>query len=95
MYYPNKKRLKILGRVRLVGTEETEVLAKLDLADYRARVERGIVIKLEAFDWNCPQHISQRLTLAELEPHLAPLREELARLRAENESLRAQLGDGV
>jgi predicted pyridoxine 5'-phosphate oxidase superfamily flavin-nucleotide-binding protein len=93
MDYPNKKRLKILGRVRLVGTEESEVLAKLDLADYRARVERGFVIQLEAFDWNCPQHITQRLTLAELGPHLTPLREELARLRADNESLRARLGE--
>jgi predicted pyridoxine 5'-phosphate oxidase superfamily flavin-nucleotide-binding protein len=93
MDYPNKKRLKILGRVRLVGTEESEVLTKLDLADYRARVERGFVIQLEAFDWNCPQHITQRLTLAELEPHLTPLREELARLRADNESLRARLGE--
>ena len=25
---------------------------------YRARVKRGIVIQVEAWDWNCPQHIT-------------------------------------
>jgi predicted pyridoxine 5'-phosphate oxidase superfamily flavin-nucleotide-binding protein len=95
MDYPNKKRLKLLGRVRLVEPGETEVLDKLDLADYRARVERGFVVSIEAFDWNCPQHITPRLTLEELEPQLAPFRDELARLKAENERLKATLETGA
>jgi predicted pyridoxine 5'-phosphate oxidase superfamily flavin-nucleotide-binding protein len=95
MDYPNKKRLKLLGRVRLVEPGETDVLAKLDLADYRARVERGFVVSIEAFDWNCPQHITPRLTLEELEPQLAPFRDELARLKAENERLKAALETGA
>jgi len=51
-----------------------------------------VVITVAALDWNCPQHLPQRLTLEELEPMLAPLREELLRLRAENAALR---GDGA
>ena len=47
--------------------------AKLALPGYRAKVERGLIMRLVAFDWNCPQHITQRLSEAELEPALAPL----------------------
>ena len=67
MDYPNKARLKILGRAKLVGLEESDTLEKLELRDYRARVERAIVIKVEAFDWNCPQHITPRFTAAEFD----------------------------
>ena len=67
MDYPNRTRLKMLGRIRVVGNEEPEQLAKLAVDNYRARVERGMLITVEAFDWNCPQHITPRYTLAELE----------------------------
>lgn len=62
MDYPNRARLKVLGRVRLVGDGEPELLARLEADDYRAQVERGFVIRVEAFDWNCPQHITPRFT---------------------------------
>ncbi len=65
MDYPNRKRLKLLGRVRLIELDDPR-LNDLALDDYRARVERGIVIKVEAFDWNCPQHITPRYTAAEI-----------------------------
>ncbi len=67
MDYPNKARLKIFGRAKLIGAEDPATLAKLELPDYRARVERGFLIEVEAFDWNCPQHITPRFTLAEIE----------------------------
>ena len=38
----------------------------VELPDYRARVERVVVIEVEAFDWNCPQHITPRYTEAEI-----------------------------
>jgi hypothetical protein len=28
--------------------------------------ERAMTIHVEAFDWNCPQHITRRFTLEEL-----------------------------
>ncbi len=67
MDYPNKRRLKILGRAKVIDLADTGTLDKLALPGYRARVERGIAIHIEAFDWNCPQHITPRYTLEEAE----------------------------
>lgn len=63
MDYPGQRRLKIWGRARLID-EDTEpaLIAKLESPDYRARVERGVVISVEAFDWNCPKYITPRFT---------------------------------
>ena len=66
MDYPNRKRLKLFGRVRLIDTDDCR-LNDLALEDYRARIDRGFVIDVEAFDWNCPQHITPRYTVAEIE----------------------------
>ena len=82
MDYPNRTRLKMLGRVRLVGDDEPELLAQLEMDDYRAVVERGFVIHIEAFDWNCPQHITPRYTEADMESTIAPLLQELNQLKA-------------
>ena len=80
MDYPNRARLKILGRARLVGLDEQDLLTRLSLPDYRAVVERGFVITIEAFDWNCPQHITPRFTPAEIEKAVAPLHKRIAEL---------------
>jgi predicted pyridoxine 5'-phosphate oxidase superfamily flavin-nucleotide-binding protein len=67
MDYPRRARLKILGHARIVGPEEKDVLAALAVPGYRARIERGFLITLEGFDWNCSQHITPRFTLPEIE----------------------------
>jgi predicted pyridoxine 5'-phosphate oxidase superfamily flavin-nucleotide-binding protein len=68
MDYPNRRRLKIWGRARIVHEQENpELLAQLEVPTYRARIERGIIIQVEAFDWNCPQHITRRYSEARLE----------------------------
>ena len=65
--YPNRRRLKIWGRARIVDRETApDLVARLHDESYRARPERAVVITIEAFDWNCPQHIPQRFTLEEL-----------------------------
>ena len=93
MDYPNRRRLKIWGRAKMVDITADAVLVALLLnPSYRARPERAVVITVEAFDWNCPQHIPQRLTPEELEPHLARLRDQITGLEAENRSLRVALG---
>ena len=66
MDYPNRTRLKMLGRVELIDIEDRELLARLEIDSYPARVERGFIIRVEAFDWNCPQHITPRYSEAEL-----------------------------
>ncbi len=93
MDYPNQKRLKIWGQAMIIGAEDDPALMqRLRAPDYRAHPERAVVIKLEAMDWNCPQHIPQRLTFEEFEDYLAPFRTELAALKARNARLEASLG---
>ncbi len=90
MDYPNRQRLKIWGRVKLVdGDEDPGLIAELHDETYRARPERAVVITIEAFDWNCPQHIPRRFTLDEFEQNFTDLREEITQLRAENKRLKS------
>jgi len=65
--YPNRRRLKILGHMRVGNAQalSSEDLAAVDVPGYRAQIERAIYIDVEAFDWNCPQHITRRYTEAE------------------------------
>ena len=86
MDYPNRRRLKVLGRISFVDKDEPEVLAKLKIEGYRARVERGFLITVKAFDWNCPQHITPRFTQAQVEELMAPIIKE-------NEQLKSKLGE--
>lgn len=93
MDYPNRRRLKVWGHAKLVGASTNpELIKQLQDLSYRGLVERAVVITIEALDWNCPQHIPQRMTLEELTPQLAPIRAELSRLKSENEQLRSALG---
>ena len=82
MDYPNRARLKVLGRATLVGPDRREILERPELPEYRALIERGILIRVEGFDWNCPQHITPRFTLAEIEEATKPLRQRIAELEA-------------
>jgi predicted pyridoxine 5'-phosphate oxidase superfamily flavin-nucleotide-binding protein len=65
-----------------VSDADPELVRKVELPDYRARVERVALIDVAAFDWNCPQHITQRYTLAQVEAAAQPLRERIAELEA-------------
>ena len=88
MDYPNRMRLKIWGRARVASaTEDGELLRRLVVPQYAARVERGIVIAVEAFDWNCPRHITPRFTEEEVKAAIAPLKEELRTLRERTKGL--------
>jgi len=93
--YVHRRRLKIFGHARIVTAEEDPQLADaLKDPAYKAVVERAVVIDVEAFDWNCPQHITPRFTAAELEPVLAGLRDQLAALQAENTRLGNEIHAG-
>ncbi|MDN4522174.1 MULTISPECIES: pyridoxamine 5'-phosphate oxidase family protein [Mycolicibacterium] len=90
--YAQRRRLKIFGHARIVTAEQDAALIQsLSDSTYDAVVERAVVVGVDAYDWNCPQHITPRFTLEELEPALAPLRSELSSLQAENARLREQL----
>lgn len=67
MDYPHQARLKILGRTRVIDEDsDSDLLIRLDNPHYRARVERGFVISVEGFDWNCPKYITPRYTEDEI-----------------------------
>jgi predicted pyridoxine 5'-phosphate oxidase superfamily flavin-nucleotide-binding protein len=84
MDYPNRQRLKLWGRARIVHeTDDPDLMAKLALPAYKAKVERGIIIHIEALDWNCPQHITPRYTKAEVESLIAPLLDEIQVLKVQ------------
>lgn len=92
MDYANRRRLKIFAHVQAADLAEDSGLSNaLALPDYRAKVERALVFHLDAFDWNCPQHITPRFTEHEIDGALAPVRDRIARLEAENEQLRRNL----
>jgi len=77
MDYPQRRRLKIWGRARAVDERsEPALLAKLESPDFRAPVERGIVIQVEAFDWNCPKYITPRYSRNEVEALLVQARQQ-------------------
>jgi predicted pyridoxine 5'-phosphate oxidase superfamily flavin-nucleotide-binding protein len=85
MDYPNQTRLKILGRavIHENDTESIPLIKQLRTTEPNTIVERAILIHVEGFDWNCPQHITPRYTAAEIEPAIAPLRERIAELEAQ------------
>lgn len=66
MDYPNRRRLKVAGRLEFVDPDDARLQALLD-PNYRARIERGVLIHIAAFDWNCPQHITPRYTDADID----------------------------
>jgi predicted pyridoxine 5'-phosphate oxidase superfamily flavin-nucleotide-binding protein len=82
--YARRRRLKILGRVRIVDArEEGALVERLYPAGYAAHAEQAMLISVEAFDWNCSQHITARFTAAEVEAEFAALRARIAGLEAE------------
>jgi predicted pyridoxine 5'-phosphate oxidase superfamily flavin-nucleotide-binding protein len=69
MDYPNRLRLKLLGRMQVydLGDAPPELVFDVELPDYPARIERVMAIEVAAFDWNCPQHITPRFTAEEVQ----------------------------
>jgi predicted pyridoxine 5'-phosphate oxidase superfamily flavin-nucleotide-binding protein len=94
--YPRQARLKILGHAKITERAEAreELLVLVRNQDEPGAVERVYTIKVEAFDWNCPQHITPRFTVAEIREVLSPFEQRLEKLEAENARLRAELGRG-
>ena len=88
--YAARTRLKIYAHVEAVPIDN-DLAALVAEPGYKARPERVFVLRLAAFDWNCPQHITPRFTEAEVAAAMTPLRDRVTALEAENEQLRARL----
>ncbi len=82
MDYPNQRRLKLSGRIEQVADDDWDTLVRLEVEGYPAAVERGFVIHVEAFDWNCPKYITPRFTELEMSNVITPLLAENKRLKS-------------
>jgi len=88
--YPSRTRLKIFARAEMAELAgHQELYNALNLEDYKFRPESMMVLHIEAYDWNCPQHIVPRYTVEEIEKALAPQRAYIAKLEAEIKVLKS------
>ncbi len=92
MDYPKKQRLKVWAEAEVLDpADHPELAKKLIVPDYQATVERIIVFKVHAFDWNCPQHITPRYTQEEIKDSQQELTDRIAELESENKNLRHRI----
>ena len=90
--YPRQARLKILGRVEIFeGEKAGRWLERVRIPGYEAIIERVFLIHVEAYDWNCPQHITPRYTAEEIREGMHAVEQRTQALEQENEALRKQL----
>jgi len=69
--YAHRVRLKLLGRLGISDLAAGDAMAsRLLEPGYRARAQRAMVITVEGFDWNCPQHLPVRIDAEEVQPAL-------------------------
>jgi predicted pyridoxine 5'-phosphate oxidase superfamily flavin-nucleotide-binding protein len=89
MDYVNRRRLKIFAHAEVKRVaDDPELVEKIATPGYRGRIERIFVLHLDAFDWNCPQHITQRFDAADVAQAIGTLQARIETLEAENKALR-------
>ncbi len=82
MDYPNRRRIKIWGRARIVE-DDAGLLDALTGPDGAGRPEHAVVFDIEAWDVNCPKYITPRYRDAERGAEMARLRQRIADLEAQ------------
>ena len=88
MDYPHKARLKIYANAKILDLKENPEFAQTftDL-----KTERLIKLNVEAHDWNCPQYITQRFSIDEIQQIFSPKLELIEQLKLENKQLKEAL----
>jgi len=69
--YATKTRLKLFGHARVIGPDDP--LAAHLSAGSPAQVERGMVVRVESYEWNCPKYITERHTRTDIDAALAQM----------------------
>jgi uncharacterized protein len=87
MDYANTQRVKLWGTAKVVEGD-AELLDRLRDPKYPGKVERAILFHLEAWDMNCPQHITPRYSERQLAPAIEKFKRQIAELEAEVARLR-------
>ena len=89
--YPHRSRLKIYANARIVALDgNRDLFNLLDPTEYQHRPERIVVLDIQAFDWNCPQHITPRYTTEEIELAFGPQRDYIEKLEEEIKALKME-----
>lgn len=98
MDYANRARLKLFGHLSVVDLADSDTLSRLAPPRYRARIERGMLIRVDALEWNCPQHITPRYTegqiaklVEKLTARIVDLEDQLAQARSSEPDAGARL----
>lgn len=92
MDYARRARLKMYVHVEVIALDTDPALTQLvTVPSYKAKLERIFRMRLENYDWNCPQHITPRFTEQEIAEAIRPLRERMEALESENNELSVKL----
>jgi hypothetical protein len=80
--YATRRRVKVWGTGRIAPATPAPV-AKLRPAGDRSKIEQVMLVTVETWDVNCPQHIPQKLDAADVAKALAARDARIAELEAE------------
>jgi predicted pyridoxine 5'-phosphate oxidase superfamily flavin-nucleotide-binding protein len=87
--YAHRRRLKIFAHAQAKSLADDPKLAEaIATPGYRGRAERAFVLRLDAFDWNCPQHITPRFDAPDVAQAVGTLQRRIEELESENARLR-------
>jgi predicted pyridoxine 5'-phosphate oxidase superfamily flavin-nucleotide-binding protein len=91
MDYAKRQRLKIFASIEVVeATDAPDLVARLADPHYNAHIERAMLLHIEAFDWNCQQHITPRYTIEEVHAMNQRLYKQIAQLEATIQRLKGE-----
>jgi len=82
LHFASRQRIKLWGRARYVE-DDAALMTRLAMPDYRAVVERAVLFEIDAWDVNCPQHITARYSEAEIAPAIDQLTARIKELETE------------
>jgi uncharacterized protein len=88
MDYAHRRRIRIWGELSAVEGDAA-LNERLKPDGYKARVERVMLIKVAAWDVNCPQHIPQKIDAEDVTAAIAQRDARIAELEAEIRKLRS------
>jgi predicted pyridoxine 5'-phosphate oxidase superfamily flavin-nucleotide-binding protein len=89
--YARRTRVKVWGEAQVVEGDD-ELNRRLMPGGYKARASQVILLKVNAWDANCPQHIPRRLEAADVDAALAERDRRIAALESELVRLRTRAG---
>jgi predicted pyridoxine 5'-phosphate oxidase superfamily flavin-nucleotide-binding protein len=91
MDYAHRRRIKIWGRAGV--SDDAELMERLMPDGYKARGEKAVLFRIDAWDANCPQHIPQKFDAADVAETLARHEARIAALESENARLKNLTGE--